>query len=101
MHMPVALRRCCSLVLAAAFAGRVLAAEPAGAGADAKSNALAREIFQQLIEINTTDSVGNITTAAAAMAQRFRAAGFSAAEVVVAGPNERKKNLVVRLRGTG
>ncbi len=35
------------------------------------------------------------------MAQRFRAAGFPAADVVVLGPNDRKKNLVVRLHGSG
>lgn len=61
----------------------------------------ARAIFQELIEINTTDSVGNVTTAAEAMAKRFRDAGFAEQDVVVAGPNARKKNLVVRLRGTG
>ena len=61
----------------------------------------ARAIFQQLIEINTTDSVGNVTTAAEAMAKRFRDAGFPESDVIVAGPTERKKNLVVRLRGTG
>lgn len=60
----------------------------------------ARDIFQQLIEINTTDSVGNVTTAAEAMAKRLRDAGFSGQDVVVAGPNERKKNLIVRLRGS-
>src|SRR5213080_3544920 len=65
------------------------------------ANQLARDIFKQLIEINTTDSVGNVTTAAEAMAQRLRAAGFSENDLHVAGPNERKKNLVVRLRGTG
>lgn len=59
-----------------------------------------REIFKQLIEINTTDSVGNVTTAAEAMAKRLRDAGFPAEEVIVAGPNARKKNLVVRLHGT-
>jgi len=62
---------------------------------------LSRGIFKQLIEINTTDSVGNVTTAAEAMAQRLRAAGFSVAEIQVIGPNDRKKNLVARLRGTG
>jgi acetylornithine deacetylase/succinyl-diaminopimelate desuccinylase-like protein len=62
---------------------------------------LAREIFKQLIEINTTDSVGNVTTAAEAMARRLRDAGFSGDDVIVAGPNDRKKNLVARFRGTG
>src|ERR1700687_1038252 len=62
---------------------------------------LARDIFKQLIEINTTDSVGNVTTAAEAMAKRLRDAGFSESDIKVAGPNERKKNLVARFRGTG
>jgi acetylornithine deacetylase/succinyl-diaminopimelate desuccinylase-like protein len=64
-------------------------------------NLEARAIFQQLIEINTTDSVGNVSTAAEAMAQRLLAAGFPEKDVIVAGPDERKKNLVARLRGTG
>jgi len=62
---------------------------------------LAHDALKQLIEINTTDSVGNVTTAAEAMAQRLRDAGFPANEVVVAGPNDRKKNMVARFRGTG
>jgi acetylornithine deacetylase/succinyl-diaminopimelate desuccinylase-like protein len=66
-----------------------------------QTNQLAREIFKQLIEINTTDSVGNVTTAAEAMARRLRDAGFSGDDVIVAGPNDRKKNLVARFRGTG
>ena len=67
----------------------------------AQKNPIAREIFQQMIEINTTDSVGNVTTASEAMAKRFREAGFAEQDVIVAGPNERKKNLVVRIHGTG
>jgi acetylornithine deacetylase/succinyl-diaminopimelate desuccinylase-like protein len=62
---------------------------------------LAHDIFKQLIEINTTDSVGNVTTAAEAMAQRFRDAGFAEGDIHVLGPNDRKKNLVVRLHGKG
>src|SRR6184192_3501593 len=62
---------------------------------------LAHDIFKQLIEINTTDSVGNVTTAAEAMAKRLRDGGFAEGDIKVAGPNERKKNLVVRFRGTG
>src|SRR5437016_1909767 len=62
---------------------------------------LARDIFKQLIEINTTDSVGNVTTAAEAMAKRLRDGGFAEGDIKIAGPNERKKNLVARFRGTG
>ena len=62
---------------------------------------LAREIFQQLIEINTTDSIGDCTAAAIAMAERLKAAGFPEEDVKVLGPNPRKGNLVARLHGTG
>ena len=84
----------------AGSAGQAGSVEHSTSG-DRAANTLAYDIFKELIEINTTDSVGNVTTAAEAMAKRFLAAGFPAADVVVAGPNDRKKNLVVRLRGTG
>jgi acetylornithine deacetylase/succinyl-diaminopimelate desuccinylase-like protein len=58
-------------------------------------------VFKELIEINTTDSVGNVTTTAEAMQKRLRAGGFAAADLQLLGPNERKHNLVVRLHGTG
>lgn len=68
---------------------------------DDATRKLAHDIFKQLIEINTTDSVGNVTTASEAMAQRFRDAGFADSDIQILGPNDRKKNLVVRLHGTG
>ena len=69
---------------------------------DAASNARARAMLKELVEINTTDSAGNVTAAAEAMAKRFRDAGFAAADVQVLGPdNPRKHNLVVRLHGSG
>src|ERR1700682_205959 len=76
-------------------------AAPALCQEQAGTNQLAREIFKQLIEINTTDSVGNVATAAEAMAAHLRAAGFPDKDVIVAGPNDRKKDLIARLRGTG
>jgi acetylornithine deacetylase/succinyl-diaminopimelate desuccinylase-like protein len=79
----------------------VAATAPGATPADQAANATAFDVFRQLIEINTTDSVGNVTTAAEAMAKRFRDGGFDAADVVVLGPNERKKNVVVRLHGSG
>jgi acetylornithine deacetylase/succinyl-diaminopimelate desuccinylase-like protein len=85
----------------AAIAAALLCAGQCGAETDDSSNALAREIFRQLIEINTTDSVGNVTTASEAMQQRLSTAGFAPGDMQLLGPNERKKNLVVRLRGTG
>src|SRR5579863_297213 len=63
---------------------------------------LARSIFKQLIEINTTDTpAGNVTTAAKAMAQRLLDAGFPPADVQLLGPNPRKFNMVARIHGTG
>ena len=61
----------------------------------------ARDLFKQLIEINTTDTpAGNVTTAAAAMQKRFLDAGFAPDDVHLLGPEPRKQNLVVRMRGT-
>ncbi|MCA1642283.1 MAG: M20/M25/M40 family metallo-hydrolase, partial [Acidobacteria bacterium] len=50
-----------------------------------------------------TDSTGDCTRAAEAMASRLRAAGFPADDVKVLVPpgNAKKGNLVARLRGTG
>ena len=60
---------------------------------------MAHDIFEQLIEINTTDSIGSTTVAAEAMAKRLLDAGFPKADVVVMGPNARKGNMVARYRG--
>jgi acetylornithine deacetylase/succinyl-diaminopimelate desuccinylase-like protein len=74
---------------------------PRGAEAqlDPATRQLSRDIFQQLIEINTTDSVGSTTVAAGAMAKRLLDAGFAKQDIVVLGPNDRKGNMVARLRG--
>jgi acetylornithine deacetylase/succinyl-diaminopimelate desuccinylase-like protein len=62
---------------------------------------LLRDIYRQLVEINTTDSVGDCTAAAKAMAERMKAAGFADEDIKILGPDPRKGNLVARLRGTG
>lgn len=62
---------------------------------------LARDIFRELIETNTTHSQGDTTVAAEAMARRLREAGFPAQDVRVLGQEPRSGNLVARLRGTG
>jgi acetylornithine deacetylase/succinyl-diaminopimelate desuccinylase-like protein len=60
-----------------------------------------REIYQELIEINTTDSVGDTVKAAEAMAARLRAGGLPVNDVRVIATAPRKGNVVARLRGTG
>ncbi|MGA2719943.1 MAG: M20/M25/M40 family metallo-hydrolase, partial [Candidatus Acidiferrales bacterium] len=79
----------------------LLSGLPARAQITDSTRQLSRDVFKQLIEINTTDSVGSTTVAAEAMAQRLKDAGFPASDVVVLGPNDRKGNVVARLRGTG
>ncbi len=79
---------------------------PVSAGAQAAltpHQRAAREVYEQLVEINTVDSVGSVTTAVRAMAARFRAAGFPAADIHVIIPPGKptKGNLVVRYRGRG
>lgn len=85
------------LLLAAALAA------PAGSQGRGESDRerLAREIFKELIEINTTDSAGSVTAASEAVARRLRQAGFEERDIRVAGPRENKKNLVARYRGSG
>ena len=78
-----------------------LVASAAIAAQSGPFDARAREIYKELVEINTTDSIGNVTKAAEAMAARLKAAGFAAADVRVLGPDPRKGNLVARYRGTG
>jgi len=62
---------------------------------------LFRQIYQELVEINTTESAGDTVRAAEAMAARLRAGGLPAADIRVLSSGPRKGNLVARLRGTG
>jgi acetylornithine deacetylase/succinyl-diaminopimelate desuccinylase-like protein len=66
---------------------------------DPAERALARDVFQQLIETNTSHSVGSTTVAAEAMRKRLLDAGFPAADMTVMGADDRHGNLVVRYRG--
>jgi acetylornithine deacetylase/succinyl-diaminopimelate desuccinylase-like protein len=90
--------------LAAALLLPLLVVTPAAAQADGKRSPerwqqLARALFEELIEINTTNSTGDNTAAAEAMRTHLLAAGFPEADVVVIEPAPRKGNLVARLRG--
>jgi acetylornithine deacetylase/succinyl-diaminopimelate desuccinylase-like protein len=73
----------------------------ANAQLDDATKQLSHDIFKQLIEINTTDSVGSVTAASEAMARRFRDAGYPDEDIYIGGPNDRKKNVVIRLHGSG
>jgi len=92
------------LYLAAALslpAAQSLLAQTSG-GADAVSphQKLARDIFKELIEINTTMNVGS-TKAAEAMASRLKTAGFPGGDIQIVGPRSQNMNLIVRYHGKG
>jgi acetylornithine deacetylase/succinyl-diaminopimelate desuccinylase-like protein len=73
--------------------------ETGRAGALLPQQQLARDLLQELIEIDTTHSTGDTTKAAQAMAARLVAAGFPESDVKVLEPAPRKGNLVARYRG--
>jgi acetylornithine deacetylase/succinyl-diaminopimelate desuccinylase-like protein len=62
---------------------------------------LTREIYKQLVEINTTESSGDTYAAAKAMGDRLLAAGYPKADVQVFQSGPKRGDLVARLRGTG
>ena len=89
------------LVVAGIAVGLVFARADAQAPARTPDQQLLFDIYKELVEINTTNSVGDNTRAAEAMARRLIAAGFPAADVQVLAPAPRKGNLVARLVGSG
>jgi acetylornithine deacetylase/succinyl-diaminopimelate desuccinylase-like protein len=88
-----------SVIAALTLAANAMAQAPRAA--TTPHERLAREIYEELVEINTVDGVGSTTRAARAMAKRFVDAGFPAADVKVLIPakDSTKGNLVVRYRG--
>ena len=89
-----------SLLVVAALPWHPSGAARAQSGApDAERQAL-REIFRELIEINTVDPHGDVTRAAEAMRARLISTGFAAEDVRVVVPagNAKKGNLVARYR---
>ncbi|MYM97070.1 M20/M25/M40 family metallo-hydrolase [Duganella vulcania] len=62
-----------------------------------------REIYQELVETNTTNSTGSCTVAANKMARRLKAAGYKDADLhlIVPPGGPAKGNLVARIKGDG
>src|SRR5689334_4521257 len=88
-----------SAVVTAAFPA--LLAAQVQAGALRPEQQLAHDIYKELVEINTADSVGSTTVAANAVAKRLRDAGFPESDIFQGGPKPDKGNIVVRYHGTG
>ncbi len=62
---------------------------------------LAREIYKQMVEIQSGFTTGATTPVAEAVASRLKAAGFPDSDIFVGGAIPRKANIVVRYHGTG
>ena len=89
------------LAIATVLVGLVLAGASRLEAQDVDARQLARDIFEELVEINTVTATGDTLEAAEAVAARLRAAGFDGDDAQVFSPAPRKGNLVARLRGAG
>jgi acetylornithine deacetylase/succinyl-diaminopimelate desuccinylase-like protein len=74
---------------------------PRSAPAAAQDETAFRDLYRQLIEINTTRSVGSCTAAAEAMRARLLAAGIPASDAQILAPPDRPKDgaLIAVLHG--
>lgn len=96
-HPTIFFRRCLGMVLPVVLATTSL---PAQQRPLSRWEQQARALLKELVEHNTTHSVGDQTAAAEAMAAHLRAAGFPAGDVVVVEAGAaRKGSLIVRYRG--
>lgn len=86
--------------LVASFAS--LAFAVTGTAAPSADEKAFRDLYQQLVEINTTRSVGDCTRAAEAMRARLVAAGVPKADTQILAPPDRPKDgaLIAVLRGS-
>jgi acetylornithine deacetylase/succinyl-diaminopimelate desuccinylase-like protein len=92
-------RALCLLVLSS-YGGLV----PLAIGADlTPPQKQLRQIYQELVETNTTNSTGSCTVAATKMAKHLKAAGYPDADlrIIVPQGGPAKGNLVARLKGDG
>lgn len=89
--------RITTLVIALSLGGGVLSAQDRPL---TRWEQQARAMLKELVEHNTTQSAGDMTAAAEAMARHMRTAGFPDEDVVVIEAGvPRKGNLIVRYRG--
>ncbi|MES2176919.1 MAG: M20/M25/M40 family metallo-hydrolase [Gemmatimonadota bacterium] len=85
----------------AAISALTLAAPFAGAQQLTADQQFAKDVYKELIEINSSNMTSGTTVAAEAMAKRFREAGFPDPDIFLGGARPDKFNLVVRYHGKG
>jgi acetylornithine deacetylase/succinyl-diaminopimelate desuccinylase-like protein len=91
---------CCFFIFMGACSQALLTQTSEGTPALTTHQKLARSIFRELIETNTTMNIGS-GKAAEAMASRLKAAGFSDNDIQLVGPRPQNMNLIVRYKGKG
>jgi acetylornithine deacetylase/succinyl-diaminopimelate desuccinylase-like protein len=94
-----------AIILLAAVNCAARAAEsgmkPAAAHRSPQSyESMARDVFSQLVGVDSTHAIGS-AKAAELLQAKFAAAGFTDREIFVGGPRPDKMNIVVRLPGRG
>jgi len=89
-------KTCLATAVACLFASAGVAAKPAS------DEAAFRALYKQLVEINTTLSVGSCTEAAKAMQARLIEGGFALGDTAILVPAERPKDgsLIATLKGS-
>jgi acetylornithine deacetylase/succinyl-diaminopimelate desuccinylase-like protein len=103
MHSKVSIVIAAFLLVAAAQAADITASRQSAASKQARAGEPEfRALYKELVEINTTLSVGSCTDAANAMKARLIAAGYpeSDAQVVVPPNWPKQGNLIARLPGS-
>jgi acetylornithine deacetylase/succinyl-diaminopimelate desuccinylase-like protein len=93
--MSIRIRSSIAAAVASIYAGASLAQTPAA------DETAFRALYKELVEINTTRSVGSCTRAADAMRARLLAAGIPGADMQILAPPDRPQDgaLIVVLRG--
>ena len=94
-------RTCVRLLTLAILPALAAGAQPISTQSLNPQQKQALDIYRELLEINTTASVGDTYKAAKAMAARLIAAGFPETDVHALQSGPKRGNLVARLRGTG
>lgn len=94
--------RLATMAMTATIAASAACALPAQAKPTDAGESAFRALYKQLVEINTTLSVGSCTEAAKAMQARLVEAGIPAADTNVWAPAERPRdgNLIATLKGS-
>ena len=91
---------CGVIVLAAVVCGTAAAQSPtAPPQLPEQDRALSRQIFKEFIETNSQDSDGSVTAVSQLARKELLKAGFAPEDLILAGSNDRKQNLVVRYHG--